>query len=60
MEQMTHFTRGLKAQVRMLLDASIEGAIKTKNEEEVKKLIKECSRMSIAQQVTENPTKLCA
>ncbi|XP_050890743.1 uncharacterized protein LOC127096179 [Lathyrus oleraceus] len=37
MKHMQHFTRGLKAQTRMLLDASA-GTIKTKNEDELKEL----------------------
>lgn len=40
MERMAHFIRGLKAQARMGFDASTGGAIKTKNEDEVKESIK--------------------
>lgn len=39
MEQMQHYTKGLKAQARMLLDGSIRGTIKINNEDEVKELI---------------------
>lgn len=39
-EQMKHFTRGLKSQTRMLLDASTRGTIKIIAEDEVKELIK--------------------
>lgn len=38
-KQMTHFSKGLKAQAIMLLVASVGGTINTKNEDEVKKLI---------------------
>lgn len=38
-EQMQHFTRGLKSQERMILDASYGDTIKIKNEDEVKELI---------------------
>ncbi|MCI04367.1 hypothetical protein A2U01_0025414, partial [Trifolium medium] len=39
MEQMHMFTRGLRTQTRMLIDASTGGTIKNKNEDEVKQLI---------------------
>lgn len=39
-EHMQHFTRGLKTQDIILLDASTGGSIKNKNEDKVKELIK--------------------
>ncbi|XP_050915571.1 uncharacterized protein LOC127130642 [Lathyrus oleraceus] len=40
MKRMQHFTRVLKAQARIILDASVGGTIKTNIEDEVKELIK--------------------
>ncbi|WJX14409.1 hypothetical protein P8452_04679 [Trifolium repens] len=37
--QMQHFTQGLRAQTRMLLDASAGGSLKNKNEQEAMELI---------------------
>lgn len=39
MEQMKHSINGLKTPTRMLLDASTEGTLRIKNEDEVKTLI---------------------
>lgn len=36
LEHMTYFIRGLKAQARVLLDFSVGGTVRTKNEDEVK------------------------
>ncbi|MCI48920.1 hypothetical protein A2U01_0070163, partial [Trifolium medium] len=36
---MQHFTQGLRAQARMLLDASAGGSLKNKDEREAKKLV---------------------
>lgn len=38
-EQMQHFTRGLRGQNRFLIDATTGGTIRNKNEDEVKKLV---------------------
>lgn len=40
MEHMTPFISGIKTPTRMLLDASSRGTLRTKNEYEVKTLIK--------------------
>ncbi|MCI90395.1 hypothetical protein A2U01_0111687, partial [Trifolium medium] len=37
--QMQHFTQGLRAQTRMLLDASAGGSLNNKNENEAKDLV---------------------
>lgn len=39
MKQMQHFTRDLKAKMEMILDASVRGTIRIKNENELKELI---------------------
>lgn len=39
MQHMQHFTRGLKVHTRMLLNVSVGGTMRTKNEDEQKELI---------------------
>ncbi|GAU21678.1 hypothetical protein TSUD_242500 [Trifolium subterraneum] len=42
--QIQHFTQGLRAQTRMLLDASVGGSLKNKNESEAKELVEAMSQ----------------
>ncbi|KAK2361486.1 hypothetical protein QL285_086628 [Trifolium repens] len=42
--QMQHFTQGLRAQTRMLLDASAGGSLKNKNEQEAMELIESMAK----------------
>lgn len=44
MEQIQHFTRVIKAQTRIPLDALVRGTIRTKNEDKVNELIERMCR----------------
>lgn len=44
MEKMQHLARGSQVQTRMLIDVSVRGIIRIKNEDEVKELIERMSQ----------------
>lgn len=59
MEQMQHFTRVLKVQTRMLLDASAGGTIRNKSEYEVSELIENMCQNEYHTQSERSPRNKC-